>query len=55
MAKSVKPGKPAPTSGQYRPKGGGSEVTAVKGKTMPPTPKSDSGWVLVDKTKHKGN
>ena len=50
--KGVKPGQVAPASGQYKPRGGGSEITAVKGKRMPPgQPGND--WVLVDKTKHK--
>ncbi|WP_405871010.1 hypothetical protein [Streptomyces sp. NBC_00005] len=51
--KKINPGTPAPNSGQYRPVGGGSEVTAVQGKPLPPTPKSGQGWKLVDKTKHK--
>ena len=54
-----KPGEIAKTSGQYDvvgPRGGstGREVTAVEGKPLPPTPKSGQGFVLVDKTKHKG-
>jgi hypothetical protein len=53
MASSSKPGKPAPKSGQYRPTGGGYEVTAVKGKPLPPTPKPGQTWKLVDPTKHK--
>ena len=53
-----KPGQKAPESGQYGivgPKGGktGTEVTVTKGKTLPPTPKSGQGLILVDKTKHK--
>ena len=57
--KVQKSGAPAPASGQYvivGPKGGktGNEVTAVEGKPMPPTPKPGQGFVLVDKTKHKG-
>lgn len=56
--KTYKPGTPAPASGQYGvvgPKGGsqGSEVTAVKGKPLPPTPKPGQGYTLNDKTKHK--
>lgn len=58
MADKIKPGTPAPTSGQYEkvgPKGGktGLEVTATKGNRMPPTQKPGGGYVLVDKTKHK--
>lgn len=59
MAKARKPGQIAPTSGQYAvvgPRGGktGTEVTVVKGKPLPPTPKPGQNLVLVDKTKHKG-
>lgn len=53
MSKSVPPGTPAPSSGQYRPGGGGNEVTGVKGRPLPPTPKPSQGWVLVDRTRHK--
>ena len=54
----LKPGQITPTSGQYEvigPKGGktNTEVTAVEGKKLPPTPKPGQGYVLVDKTKHK--
>jgi len=57
MSQPIKPGQEAPKSGQYGvvgPRGGrtGAEVTAVKGKTMPPTPKSGQGYVLVDPTKN---
>ena len=55
-----KPGQKAPVSGQYGivgPRGGitGTEVTVTKGETLPPTPKSGQGYVLVDKTKHKSD
>ena len=55
-----KPGQKAPVSGQYGivgPKGGktGTEVTATKGETLPPTPKPGQSFVLVDKTKHKND
>ena len=58
MAKPLTPGTKAPTSGQYGlkgPRGGqtGVEVTATKGKPLPPTPKPGLKYVLVDKTKHK--
>jgi hypothetical protein len=60
MAKnqSVKPGEPAPLSGQYAvvgPRGGdtGKEVTAVKGKPMPPAPKPGVTYKPVDGTKNK--
>ena len=54
----LKPGQKAPESGQYSvvgPKGGktGTEITATKGETLPPTQKPGQGFVLVDKTKHK--
>ena len=57
---TYKPGQKAPISGQYGvigPKGGktGTEVTATKGETLPPTQKPCQGFVLVDKTKHKSN
>lgn len=52
--KKINPGTPAPDSGQYRPVGGGNEVTAVQGKPLPPTPTAGTGWKLVDKTKPKG-
>ncbi len=55
---SQKPGQKAPESGQYGvigPKGGktGTEITATKGETLPPTPKPGQTFKLVDKTKHK--
>jgi hypothetical protein len=55
----VKPGTPAPQSGQYRPVGprGGyvspNEITAVAGKPLPPTSQPGQSWVNVDPTKHK--
>jgi len=55
--KNLKPGQPAPKSGQYLEKGprGGSikEVTVPKGHLMPPTVKPNSSFVLVDPTKNK--
>ena len=59
MPKNQKSGQIATTSGQYAvvgPKGGktGTEVTVVKGKPLPPTPKPGQSLVLTDKTKHKG-
>jgi hypothetical protein len=57
--KIVKPGEPCPDSGQYRrvgPRGGdpgGGEITGVRGKPMPPTPKPGQGYKIVDPTKHK--
>lgn len=53
----LKPGQTAPRSGQYQqigPRGGrGSEVTSVKGESLPPTSKQGSTYTLVDQTKHK--
>ena len=58
MSKPLKPGEPAPKSGQYerlgsRGGGSGKEVTGVKGKPLPPTPAPGQSYVLVDATKHK--
>jgi hypothetical protein len=58
--KIYKPGQPAPKSAQFGvvgPKGGktGSEVTGVKGKPLPPTPKPGMGYTMDDVTKHKSN
>lgn len=57
MQKTFKPGETAPRSGQYitiGPRGGrGSEITSIKGKPLPPTPLKNSGYELVDATKHK--
>lgn len=58
MGKTVKPGERAPISGQYEitgPRGGhtGEERTAVKGNTMPPTPRPRQGYVPVDPTKNR--
>ena len=55
---TLKPGKKAPASGQYGlvgPRGGKTEkeVTAVKGKTMPPTQKPGQSYVMNDPTKNK--
>lgn len=51
-------GSKVPKSGQYEiigPQGGatGNEITGVKGKNFPPTPKKGQKFVLVDPTKHK--
>lgn len=53
MATKIKTGQKAPVSGQYKPAGGKSEITLVKGKTVPPTPNGATTFVLVDKTKHR--
>jgi hypothetical protein len=48
-----KPGTPAPKSGQYQQTGRKTEITAVKGKPLPPTSRPGGSWKLVDPTKHK--
>lgn len=48
----VYPGQKVPVSGQYR-RPGGTEVTLVQGKTVPPTARPNQPTVLVDRTKHK--
>lgn len=53
MAKTYKPGSTTPSSGQYRNKSTGSEVTSTKGHPLPPTPKPGQQYTLVDPTKHK--
>ncbi|CAB3766459.1 hypothetical protein LMG29739_04836 [Paraburkholderia solisilvae] len=58
MTSKVKPGQPAPRSGEYGivgPGGGatGQERTAVKGKPMPPTPKPGQSYEM-DRPAHNG-
>lgn len=58
MSKGFKPGQSAPLSGQYAvvgPRGGssGSEITAIKGKPLPPTPRPGQVYVPVDPTKNQ--
>ena len=53
----LKPGTPAPRSGQYRiigPRGGqqGPERTVVRDEPLPPTPSPGSRYRLVDPTRH---
>jgi hypothetical protein len=54
---TVKPGQDVPKSGQYVPSGSGNkkgkEVTLIKDKTAPPTPKPGKEWVMVDPTDNK--
>jgi hypothetical protein len=57
--KGLTPGTAAPSSGQYPvlgPRGGdtGTEVTAIEGRPLPPTPKPGMTYGTPDKTKHKG-
>ncbi len=49
----LKPGQIAPVSGQYRPKGGGAEITLPKGHKVPPGPRPGVEFILVDGTKNK--
>ena len=57
--KTYKPGETAKISGQGEivgPRGGktnNGEVTIVKGKTIPPTPKPGQSIVITDPTKNK--
>lgn len=53
MSKILKPGTPAPKSGQYENPKTHTEITSVKGKPLPPTPGAGQGYKLVDPTKHK--
>jgi hypothetical protein len=53
MSKTLKPGSPAPQSGQYKNPKIGYEVTGIQGKPLPPTPQPGQGYILVDPTKHK--
>ncbi|QKC63411.1 hypothetical protein EFV37_14670 [Mesorhizobium loti] len=58
MAKNppLRPGQPAPRSGQYEitgPRGGkGPERTVTRNEPLPPTPSKGSTYKLVDPTKH---
>ena len=53
----LKPGEAAPRSAQYRrigPRGGkGPEITAIKGKPLPPSPVKGATYTMVDPTKNK--
>ncbi len=53
MPKYIKTGQKTPVSGQYRVVGTRTEVTLVKGHTVPPTSTGKTKFALVDKTKHK--
>jgi hypothetical protein len=57
MPKPLKPGQPAPASGQYErvgPRGGrtGDERTVTRGEPLPPTTKPGERYILVDRTRH---
>ena len=54
----LSPGNQAIGSGQYKligPRGGdlGIEITAIKGKTLPPSPKPGIQYLFIDATKNK--
>lgn len=53
MARTLKPGTPAPASGQYRIGGTRVERTVVRREPLPPTPQPGQGYTLVDRTRHK--
>lgn len=48
----LRPGQKAKASGQYKVVGTKREVTAVKGKPLPPTRRQGLRYKLTDKTKH---
>jgi hypothetical protein len=53
----LKPGQPAPQSGQYErvgPRGGrtGQEVTMPRQHPLPPTPKPGERYILVDPSRN---
>jgi hypothetical protein len=52
LPKGIKPGTPAPISGQVKETGSTTEKTVVKGNPMPPTSKPGQTYKFVDKTKH---
>lgn len=57
MGNQLKPGQPAPRSGQYEirgPRGGrtGEERTVVRGEPLPPTRSPGRSYTLVDATKN---
>ena len=53
----LKPGQPAPVSGQYIKRGTrggrGDEVTVVRGEPMPPHDQKGGTYDLVDRTRNK--
>lgn len=53
----MKPGNRAPASGQYEivgPRGGrtGEERTVVRGETLPPTPKPNQTYQIIDRSRN---
>jgi hypothetical protein len=53
MTSKLRPGTTTPNSGQYKISGTGKEITGVRGKPLPPTPKPGQSYTLVDPTKNK--
>jgi hypothetical protein len=53
MGNKLRPGSITPKSGQYRISGTKKEITGVKGKPLPPTPRRGQTYELVDATKNK--
>jgi len=58
MGKNLKPGAPAPASGQYEivgTRGGrtGVERTVTKGEPLPPTPSAGQTYRIADRTRNK--
>jgi hypothetical protein len=51
--KPIKPGTPAPVSGQYRSVPRSTNISAVMGWVLPPTPPDSSGWTMTDPPKGK--
>ena len=49
----LKPGQEVPVSGQYRNRQERTEVTSTRGEPLPPTPKRNQVYDLVDPTKHR--
>lgn len=54
---NLKPGTPAPASGQYEiigPRGGhtGAERTVTRGEPLPPTPSPGQTYTLIDPTRN---
>jgi hypothetical protein len=58
MGKTHKPGEKAPASGQYeilgpRSSRTGEERTVVRGEPLPPTPKPNQRYQIVDRTRNQ--
>jgi hypothetical protein len=52
MSKSLKPGEPAPHSGEYEIRGvrgghTGQERTVIRGERLPPTPERSQSYILA--------